>query len=217
LKQYIQVVDTKSFNGSKSLHISAKPFPGGEDQSTRGWQKFITYPLPLGVDRLFIKFRMMLSSPLEIKKESDGYLTFFGWDIKSEFDQSDNYLDVIFGQIRRDLRIRVNYQDAGKAFSGYSPLLDSNGDNSLVAANSWGCWIIEANGQSDYDALKIKVNNQLIAEISSPDHLLEGEIASPAWLLNRMRNFYVGMIDANGDKEMWLDEIVISKDEITCQ
>jgi hypothetical protein len=219
LREVMSVVDTKSFTGKKSLHITNGPYHGVPIQ--------LSYPISPPLDHFYVKVNMMLSVQL-------GYLTtdpfsyqyrmllinFTGGtpDISSPrcpftggLDTPKAHFGSMFGTIGTHLNSTTR---------SFSPKKEAWGKGPVIPANEWFCVTIEVDSRGEYGKLVSEINGKIINEIAGPEQwekIGSHAIPGPDWLKPTMSHVGFGLRnESQTPQDVWIDKIVISKNKPTC-
>ena len=195
-KAFVKVTDTKSLTGKKSLHILA-----GEDLAQ------LTYPLPSGVNHIFVKANIMMTrqlgqGPLTANHESLVVLRQF----PGKADQ-----EARFGEIKGVIGTNEVPSDA------VSPKYAEWYKGPVAPPNKWFCLGVEFDASTPYEQLRATIDGKLVHEIKAPEDWENTKLPA-GWLKPKFVEIVIGWqsFSSPPTNEMWIDDVVVSKSALTC-
>jgi polyisoprenoid-binding protein YceI len=183
--------NTKSYNGSNSVH-----FKGSPSQLMRS--------LPTGVTRLYMRAYVNMSKSMGADP-ADNHEHIMG--VRKTTDAND---EIRVGQIKGVLGTNEVPSD------NIAPKQDKWGTGTKLNANTWYC--IETGMLTDtaYDELYMWVDGTLVHSITSSADWNNGALGAN-WLDGKFKYAMFGFHSFSGNTaDVWMDDIVVSTSRIGC-
>jgi hypothetical protein len=188
------VDDSQVFSGTRAVHIV-----GGSSPAQ------ITFPLPAGTNRLFVKAQIYMTRQLGQNPDAN-HETLIA--IRGNPGAVDN--EVRFGEIKGVIGTNDARSD------DISPPAAQWGLGPVVAPNQWHCFEVQFLGDLPENQLFAYADGELVHSVTAPDQW-DHKTLSGQWMAGKFQEAVLGWQSfSNANIDVWLDDIVLSNGPIGC-
>jgi hypothetical protein len=192
--QFALIDNSKSYNGSKSVH-----FKGGSNPAQ------ILRAVPSGTQRLYTRAYVNMSVAMG-NVANDNHEHIFG----TRRTLDDIGQEIRAGQIKGVLGVNQVPSD------NLSPKMDKWYSGFQMAANTWYCVETAYLADESYDTFHMWVDGNLVHTIDSADDWNNGALEAD-WMYDRLNYVLFGFHSfSNRNADVWMDELVVSTQPIGC-